>query len=130
MSNFDQTAAGLLAILARTGEIMNDGAKSVRGVRQRHLTQEEETMNADQLKGKWMQFKGELHQQWGKFIDNDLQQIEGSFDKIIGMLQERYGGNCVSLVRERYGEQKDELIKWADQWQQRSQPEAAKEKTR
>ena len=48
-------------------------------------------MNADQLKRKWMQFKGELKQRWGKFIDNDLQQIEGSYDKIIGMLQERYG---------------------------------------
>jgi uncharacterized protein YjbJ (UPF0337 family) len=87
-------------------------------------------MNADQLKGKWMQFKGELKQQWGKFIDNDLQQIEGSYDKIIGMLQERYGGNCVSLVREQYGEKKDELMKWADHWQQRSQPEAATERMR
>ncbi len=28
-------------------------------------------MNADQLKGKWMQFKGELQQQWGKFTDDD-----------------------------------------------------------
>jgi uncharacterized protein YjbJ (UPF0337 family) len=86
-------------------------------------------MNADQLKGKWKQFKGELKQQWGKFTDNDLQQIEGSYDKIICMLQERYGGNCVSLVRERYGEKKDELMKLADRWQRRSQPEATKEKT-
>jgi uncharacterized protein YjbJ (UPF0337 family) len=107
-----------------------DRARSIRALTQGDLTLEGESMNADQLKGKWMQFKGELKQQWGKYIDNDLQQIEGSFDKIIGMLQERYGGNCVSLVRERYGEQKDELIKWADQWQQRSQPEATKEKTR
>lgn len=38
-------------------------------------------MNADQLKGKWMQFKG----------DPNLQQIEGRFDKILGQLQERYG---------------------------------------
>ena len=30
-------------------------------------------MNADQLKGKWMQFKGELKQQYGKFTDDDLQ---------------------------------------------------------
>jgi hyperosmotically inducible protein len=59
-----------------------------------------------------------------------LQENEGSYDKIIGMLQERYGGNYVSLVRERYGENKDELMKWADQWQQRTQPETAKEKTR
>jgi uncharacterized protein YjbJ (UPF0337 family) len=87
-------------------------------------------MNADQLKGKWMQFKGELKQQWGKFIDNDLHQIEGSFDKTIGMLQERYGGNCVSLVREQYSEKKEELMKWADQWQQRSRMKSMKEKTR
>ena len=87
-------------------------------------------MNADQLKGKWIQFKGELQQRWGKFIDNDLQQNEGNYDKILGMLQERYGGNCVSLVRERYGERKEELMKWADQWQQRFQSEATKEKTR
>jgi len=87
-------------------------------------------MNTDQLKGKWMQFKGKLKQQWGKFMENDLQENEGSYDKIIGMLQERYGGNCVSLVRDRYGENKDELMKWADQWQQRTQPETAKQKTR
>jgi len=87
-------------------------------------------MNADQLKGKWMQFKGDLKEQWGKFINDDLQQNEGSYDKIIGMLQERYGGNCVSLVRERYSEKKNELISLAGRWQQRSQPEATKEKTR
>jgi uncharacterized protein YjbJ (UPF0337 family) len=87
-------------------------------------------MNADQFKGKWMQFKGERKQQWGKFMENDLQQTEGSYDKIIGLLQERYGGNCVSLVRERYGEKKDELMKWADERQQRSQPEGTNEMTR
>jgi hyperosmotically inducible protein len=87
-------------------------------------------MNTDQLKGKWMQFKGTLKQQWGKFIKNDLQQNEGSYDKIIGRLQERYGSHSVSLVRERYGKNKDELMKWADQWQQRAQSEAAKDMTR
>lgn len=87
-------------------------------------------MNTGRLKGKWMQFKGELKQQWGKFFDNDLQQLEGRYDKIIGMLKERYGGNCVSLVRKRYGENKDELMEWADRWQQRSQPVATKERMR
>ena len=48
-------------------------------------------MNADQLKGKWTQFKGELKQKWGKFTDDDLQQIEGNYDKFIGKVQERYG---------------------------------------
>ena len=47
---------------------------------------------------------------------------------MIGMLQERYGDNCIRLVRERYGEAKHELIQWAGQWQWRSQPEGTKEK--
>ena len=87
-------------------------------------------MNADQLKGIWMRFKGDLKQQWGKFTDDHLQQIEGSYEKVIGMLQERYGSHCVRLVRERYSEEKDDLIRWAGQWQRRSQPEVAKENMR
>jgi uncharacterized protein YjbJ (UPF0337 family) len=87
-------------------------------------------MHADQLKGKWIQFKGTLKQQWGKFKENDLRENEKRYDKIIGMLQERYGDNCASLARERYGENRDELIKWADQWRQWFQPDAANEKMR
>jgi len=74
-------------------------------------------MNADQLKGKWMQFKGELKQKWGKFTDNDLEQIAGNYDRFIGKVQERYG------------DKKSELMKWADQWYQKSQPDATGGKT-
>lgn len=70
--------------MVSTGKIMDDGARSIRTVRQRHLTQEGDTMNADQLEGKWMQFKGELKQRWGKFIDNDLRQNEGNYDTSVG----------------------------------------------
>jgi uncharacterized protein YjbJ (UPF0337 family) len=94
---------------------MDDAARSIRTVRSGHFTQEMETLHADQLNGKWMRFKSKLKQQWGKFKENDLRENEGSYDKIIGMLQERYGGNCISLVRERYGENTEELMKWADQ---------------
>ena len=83
----------------------------------------------DQLRGKWLQFKGEVKKQWGKLIDDDLRQIEGNYEKVIGILQQRYGGDCVRLVRERYAGEKHELIQWVDRWQQRSQPEVAKEKT-
>ena len=75
-------------------------------------------MNAEQLKGKWMQFKGELKQQYAKFTDEDLKQIEGNYDKFVGK------------VRERYGNKKDELMKWADQWHQLSPPEAVGRKPR
>ena len=69
-------------------------------------------MNADQLKGKWMQFKGELKQKWGKFTDNDLQQIGGNYDRFVGKVQERYGDN------------KSALMKWAGQWYQKNQLDA------
>jgi len=52
----------------------------------------------DRLKGKWLQFKGEVKKQWGKLIDDNLRQIEGNYEKVIGMLQQRYGANCVHLV--------------------------------
>lgn len=73
-------------------------------------------MNADQFKGKWMQFKGELKQQYGKFTDDDLKQIEGSYEKFAGKVQERYG------------DKKEELMKWADQWLQKPAPDATKGK--
>jgi len=73
-------------------------------------------MNADQLKGKWMQFKGELKQKWGKFTDNDLEQIGGNYDRFVGKVQERYGDN------------KSALMKWAGQWYQKNQLDATGEK--
>ena len=75
-------------------------------------------MNADQLKVKWMQFKGDLKQKWGQSTDDDLQEIEGNYDKFMGKAQERYGDT------------RDELIKWADQWHQKAAPDAKKAETR
>lgn len=48
-------------------------------------------MNADTLKGQWHQVKGEIKNQWGKLTDDDLNQIEGNGEKLVGKLQERYG---------------------------------------
>jgi uncharacterized protein YjbJ (UPF0337 family) len=61
-------------------------------------------MNWDQIEGKWKQFKGSAHQQWGKLTDDDLAVIAGNREKFVGKLQERYG-----LARE-------EAQKRADEW--------------
>ncbi|MBA2252371.1 MAG: CsbD family protein [Nitrospirales bacterium] len=74
-------------------------------------------MNREQFKGQWNQLKGELKTQWGKFTDDDLLQIEGDYDKFVGKVQERYG------------EKKDEVSRWADQWKpslQKDNPDARK----
>lgn len=48
-------------------------------------------MNADVLKGKWKELKGGVKEKWGKLTDDDLTQIEGNEDKLIGLLQKKYG---------------------------------------
>lgn len=48
-------------------------------------------MNSDVLAGKWKQLKGDVKSQWGKFTDDDLASVEGQRDKLIGLVQERYG---------------------------------------
>ncbi|MFA8386311.1 MAG: CsbD family protein [Pelagibaca sp.] len=48
-------------------------------------------MNWDQIKGQWTQMQGEAKRQWGKLTDDDLQQVEGDRDKLVGAIQEKYG---------------------------------------
>ncbi|MFO7536935.1 MAG: CsbD family protein [Chloroflexota bacterium] len=57
-------------------------------------------MNRDIMKGKWNQFKGEVKKQWGELTDDDLQQIEGEYDKLVGRVQERYGYTREEAQRE------------------------------
>jgi uncharacterized protein YjbJ (UPF0337 family) len=48
-------------------------------------------MNADVLKGKWKQLRGEVKKWWGDLTDDDFEKIDGERDKLVGRLQERYG---------------------------------------
>lgn len=48
-------------------------------------------MLSDVLQGKWKQVRGAIKEQWGELTDDDLDRIEGSFDRLVGVLQERYG---------------------------------------
>jgi len=57
-------------------------------------------MNWDQLEGKWKQMKGSLRDRWGKLTDDDLERIAGKRDKLVGILQERYGWQQEQAERE------------------------------
>ena len=53
-------------------------------------------MNVHTLKGEWNQMKGAVKQKWAELTDDDLTHIEGSRDKLVGRVQERYGhSNCL-----------------------------------
>lgn len=63
-------------------------------------------MNRDIAEGKWKHLKGQIREKWGELTDDDIDQVEGSSDRFIGILQERYG-----LAREEAKKQFEELKK-------------------
>lgn len=62
-------------------------------------------MNRDQLAGNWKHFSGKVKEQWGKLTDDDLTQIAGEQDQLLGRIQEHYG-----IKREEAQKQLDEFF--------------------
>lgn len=48
-------------------------------------------MNRDILAGKWKQLKGDVRAKWGRLTDDELDQVGGNAEKLVGLVQERYG---------------------------------------
>lgn len=48
-------------------------------------------MNKDELHGKWLQIRGAVKTQWGKLTNDDLDQVNGNLERLVGLVQERYG---------------------------------------
>jgi uncharacterized protein YjbJ (UPF0337 family) len=65
-------------------------------------------MNKDILQGKWREMKGRVKEQWGKLTDDDLSQIDGNSERLLGVLQQRYG-----YARDRAEE---EYKRFTDTW--------------
>ncbi len=61
-------------------------------------------MNWDQVEGQWKQFSGQLKSTWAKLTDDDLKNLSGKRDDLLGKIQERYG-----IL-------KDEAEKQVDEW--------------
>jgi uncharacterized protein YjbJ (UPF0337 family) len=57
-------------------------------------------MNRDTLKGQWTQLKGKAREQWGKLTDDELDQMQGNAEILIGKIQERYGRSREEAERE------------------------------
>ena len=53
-------------------------------------------MNWDQIEGGWDQLAGQVKSQWGKLTDDDLKNIAGKRQQLVGKLQERYAEGAVT----------------------------------
>lgn len=48
-------------------------------------------MDQDIFASQWKQMRGNLRSWWGKLTDDDFERIAGQKDKLVGLLQEKYG---------------------------------------
>jgi len=68
------------------------------------------------IEGKWKELKGNAREQWGKLTDDELEEVGGKKDRLVGKLQQKYG----------YAS--DEAARRADEWakHQDAKPEDAR----
>jgi uncharacterized protein YjbJ (UPF0337 family) len=59
----------------------------------------------DVFRGMWMQLRGEARMRWGKLTDSELDQVKGERDKLLGLLQRKYG-----YARDKADREIDELL--------------------
>ena len=57
-------------------------------------------MNWDRIEGNWKQMRGRIRERWGDLTDDDLEEIRGKKDRLVGKLQERYGKTKDAVERE------------------------------
>lgn len=57
-------------------------------------------MNIDALQGQWKVLKGTLRERWGRLTDNDVTQLEGHSEKLVGKIQELYGLDQAAAEKE------------------------------
>ncbi|HEY9730626.1 MAG TPA: CsbD family protein [Drouetiella sp.] len=62
-------------------------------------------MNWDEVKGDWKQFSGKVKTKWGKLTDDDMTQINGKKEELVGKLQTHYG-----QTKEQAEKQLDEFM--------------------
>lgn len=62
-------------------------------------------MNWDQIEGKWDQMKGQVKSKWSKLTDDDVGNLGGKKDRVVGKIVERYG-----ILKEEAEKQLDHWI--------------------
>jgi uncharacterized protein YjbJ (UPF0337 family) len=68
--------------------------------------EESKPMNRDVFSGWWKQARGQAKSWWGQLTDDEIDQVRGEADKLVGYLQTRYGWSreeAEQRIEERMG---------------------------
>lgn len=74
-------------------------------------------MNADIMLDRWSQLRSEAQRRWSKLSDMDLDKTRGQADKLVDLVEERYGygrrkaEKQVDKFMRRYGDKPQEISK-------------------
>jgi uncharacterized protein YjbJ (UPF0337 family) len=52
---------------------------------------EDKVMNKNMLRGKYREVRGGMKREWGKLTHDDRTKMEGELDRMVGLIQQRYG---------------------------------------
>lgn len=48
-------------------------------------------MSEDKWEGKWENMKGKVREHWGRLTDDDVDEVKGDRQRLLGKIQEKYG---------------------------------------
>ena len=57
-------------------------------------------MDKNELKGQWNIAKGKVKEKWGELTDDQIDQIDGEKDQLVGAIQKQYGKTLDEARRE------------------------------
>jgi len=66
-------------------------------------------MNWDQIEGKWHEVKGSIRAKWGELTDDEIEELDGNREKMVGKIQQKYG-----VAKEEAEKQVDDWTKGHD----------------
>ncbi len=54
----------------------------------------------DRIQGNWKQLKGSVIERWGELTDDEVTQMNGEREQLVGKIQERYGTSRQEINKE------------------------------
>ncbi len=65
-------------------------------------------MDEATFQGWWRQARGQVREWWGQLTDDEIDRVQGRYDKLVGLLQTKYG-----YSREQAEQEVERRMGWA-----------------